>query len=524
MAGDDDLYPPSRLAAAQRATAAAGLDALLVTPGADLRYLTGYHAHLSERLTCLVLPAEGEPTLIVPTLERPAAEASPAPGTGLRLVDHADGTDPYPLVVAALGASPKPGGRPGSRAGGPNRMWAEQVLALRAALPATEQRLAGDVVRRPADAQVPGRGRRAAPGRGGDRRGARADGRVAAPRPHRDRGGRRHRRGDPRGRARRGRLRHRRVRAQRGQPAPRDVRPGDPDRRAGRGRHRRPDARRVLVGLHPYLCRGRHHPRSSRSTYAVLHDAQRRGRGRGAPGGHRAERRRGGPRRARPTAGYGPAFLHRTGHGIGLDGHEEPYIVAGNDIPLEPGMAFSVEPGIYLAGRTAPGSRTSSSAPNPGWSVSTPCRPSWWSYEYSRPRRPDPAHRRGVRDLLDLTREIADAELAPRAADFEARGEFPRERAPHARPGRPARPALPGGVRRRRPALRGVPPGAGGAGPAVGWRWPRRCQRAHPRLLPGRDVRRPMPSASASCPTCSAVSCSARTACPSRPAAPTRRR
>ncbi|BCB90346.1 hypothetical protein Psuf_076590 [Phytohabitans suffuscus] len=50
-------------------------------------------------------------------------------------------------------------------------------------------------------------------------------------------------------------------------------------------------------------------------------------------------------------AGYGEAFLHRTGHGIGLDGHEEPYIVAGNALPLEPGMAFSVEPGIYLAGR-----------------------------------------------------------------------------------------------------------------------------------------------------------------------------
>jgi Xaa-Pro aminopeptidase len=51
------------------------------------------------------------------------------------------------------------------------------------------------------------------------------------------------------------------------------------------------------------------------------------------------------------AAGYGDAFLHRTGHGIGLDGHEEPYIVAGNALPLEPGMAFSVEPGIYLAGR-----------------------------------------------------------------------------------------------------------------------------------------------------------------------------
>ncbi|WP_144924631.1 M24 family metallopeptidase [Halorubrum salsamenti] len=50
-------------------------------------------------------------------------------------------------------------------------------------------------------------------------------------------------------------------------------------------------------------------------------------------------------------AGYGEAFVHRTGHGVGLDVHEEPYIVAGNDRALEPGMAFSVEPGIYLDGR-----------------------------------------------------------------------------------------------------------------------------------------------------------------------------
>src|SRR5262249_48939390 len=54
-----------------------------------------------------------------------------------------------------------------------------------------------------------------------------------------------------------------------------------------------------------------------------------------------------------PTAdaGYGAAFLHRTGHGIGLDTHEPPYLVAGNTEPLAEGMTFSVEPGIYLAGR-----------------------------------------------------------------------------------------------------------------------------------------------------------------------------
>jgi Xaa-Pro aminopeptidase len=51
------------------------------------------------------------------------------------------------------------------------------------------------------------------------------------------------------------------------------------------------------------------------------------------------------------AAGFGPQFLHRTGHGIGLDGHEPPYIVSGNKTPLEEGMAFSIEPGIYLAGK-----------------------------------------------------------------------------------------------------------------------------------------------------------------------------
>ena len=64
----------------------------------------------------------------------------------------------------------------------------------------------------------------------------------------------------------------------------------------------------------------------------------------------RGDRRR-RARRHRPTAGFGPNFFHRTGHGIGLEGHEDPYLVAGNAEPLAAGMAFSVEPGIYLEGR-----------------------------------------------------------------------------------------------------------------------------------------------------------------------------
>jgi Xaa-Pro aminopeptidase len=56
-------------------------------------------------------------------------------------------------------------------------------------------------------------------------------------------------------------------------------------------------------------------------------------------------------RAARDVIEYGDRFIHRTGHGVGLDVHEEPYIVAGNDLELEPGMVFSVEPGVYLPGR-----------------------------------------------------------------------------------------------------------------------------------------------------------------------------
>ena len=79
----DTLAPMTveRLSRAKQAAAAAGLDAVLVTPGADLRYLTGYDAVPLERLTCLVLQASGDPVLVVPALERPAAEASPAAAT-----------------------------------------------------------------------------------------------------------------------------------------------------------------------------------------------------------------------------------------------------------------------------------------------------------------------------------------------------------------------------------------------------------------------------------------------------------
>ena len=88
-----------RLERARAAAAAAGVDVVLVTPGPDLRYLTGYEAMPLERLTCLVLPADGDPVLVVPALERPAAQASPAGSLGVEIVDWQETEDPIAQVT-----------------------------------------------------------------------------------------------------------------------------------------------------------------------------------------------------------------------------------------------------------------------------------------------------------------------------------------------------------------------------------------------------------------------------------------
>jgi Xaa-Pro aminopeptidase len=110
-----------------------------------------------------------------------------------------------------------------------------------------------------------------------------------------------------------------------------------------------------------------------RAVYQAVYEAQERGRTLARPGMTGAEIDA-LCRDHIERAGFGPYFTHRTGHGIGLDVHEEPYIVKSNKIPLAADMAFTVEPGVYLPGKggvrieddvilTESGSRTLTSCP-----------------------------------------------------------------------------------------------------------------------------------------------------------------
>jgi Xaa-Pro aminopeptidase len=333
-----------RLRRAGEVAAAQDTDLLLVTPGTDLHYLIGADGSSHERLTCLVLPAAGHrapPALVVPRLEAPGYAGLDLEGLGVEVVTWQDGEDPY-LLVSDL-------------AGGPTRisvvdsMAAAHVFGLRGALPEAEQFLAGPVLRelrmRKDAAEV---AELRAAGAAIDRVHARmgeflkagrteqqvgadiaaaivAEGHTGAAfvivgsgpngaSPHHDVSGRVIERGDV-------------VVIDIGGPLP--------------SGYYSDCTRTYAVGAEP--------PAAVREAYAVLQDAQERAVAAVRPG-VTAEQVDAAARRPITVGGLGERFVHRTGHGIGLDVHEEPYIVAGNALPLEPGMAFSVEPGVYLDG------------------------------------------------------------------------------------------------------------------------------------------------------------------------------
>ena len=149
------LIDPERLPRAMAATAEAGLDALLVSPGPNLRYLTGYDALPLERLTCLVLRPNADPIVVVPRLERSAAKASPLGDQGVEMLDWGETDDPYALVASLIPTA--------KRVAVDDHMWAEKVLAFAACCPTPSRAWAARAARA-ADPQV----------RRGDRRAARA--------------------------------------------------------------------------------------------------------------------------------------------------------------------------------------------------------------------------------------------------------------------------------------------------------------------------------------------------------------
>jgi Xaa-Pro dipeptidase len=335
----------SRLTRAREATRVAELDVLLITPSPDLRYLLGVGGESHERLTCLILPADGHPTLVVPALERPGLDGTPVLGLDLEIAEWTDGDDPYALVADLLRRSGSP-----VRAGVGDAMPAAHVLALRAALPACEQQLASTVLAqlrmRKDSAEIAAL---TAAGQAIDRVHARmgewlrvgrteaqvgadvaaaivAEGHTAAAfvivgsgqhgaSPHHDVSDRVVRPGDV-------------VVVDIGGPTPEGYF-SDCTRTYSLG-----EPADVDVAM----------------AYPVLQAAQDAAVAAVTPG-TTAQRVDATARALIADAGFGERFIHRTGHGIGLEVHEQPYIVAGNDLVLEPGMAFSIEPGIYLPGR-----------------------------------------------------------------------------------------------------------------------------------------------------------------------------
>jgi Xaa-Pro aminopeptidase len=345
--GTGPLVTVDRVHAARALAAGSGTDLLVLTPGSDLRYLTGYDAHAMERLTALAVPRQGEPFLVVPRLEAPMVEVSPAGALGLEVLAWDETDDPFALLAGAatarLGATP-------ARVAVGARTWAEHALGVQRALPGSALELAGPVLDRLRMVKSPAEIEELAlAGAAIDRVHARmaefltvgrteaavgadiaaailAEGHVGVDFTIVGSG--------PNGASPHHELSDRTIAAG-------DVVVVDIGGRTATG-YRSDCTRTYVVG-------GSAAPDVA-EWYAVLHAAQQAAVAVVRPG-VTAEQVDAAARQVIADAGWGEHFIHRTGHGIGLDSHEAPYIVEGNDLPLEPGMAFSVEPGIYLAGR-----------------------------------------------------------------------------------------------------------------------------------------------------------------------------
>src|ERR687892_692446 len=259
----------SRLARAAETAGSTGLDAVIVTPSADLIYLAGYDPPLLPRLTCLIVRPGRDPVLVVPRLEAQlATDAGIDELAEVRAWQETE--DPYALVRAVVGEG-------AARVACSHRMWAVHLLRLQALLPEAGFVGAEGVMgrlRSIKDAQELDLLKRAA---------RYADEAL-------------------------GRLLQTRLETR----TERDVARALGTLLLETGND---EVTFTIVGSGPNGASPHHEPTSREILF-----------------------------------GEGVLFVHRTGHGIGLEEHEWPYIVEGNDEPLRPGMCFSIEPGIYLPG------------------------------------------------------------------------------------------------------------------------------------------------------------------------------
>ncbi|MPY38307.1 aminopeptidase P family protein [Streptomyces adustus] len=330
----------ARMDRAARAAADAGLAGLLVAPGPDLVWLTGYAPPAAtERLTLLVLAAGQDPVLVVPALEAPdAAKATGAPALALR--DWTDGKDPYALTAGLLDAT--------GTFGISDNAWAMHLLAMQRALPGTSYvSLTDDLpmlraVKDPAELELLAAAGAAADATFEEIRDVRFAGRresdVAA-----DLAGLLRRHGHSQvdftivASGPNGANPHHEV-------GDRVIEDGDMvvlDFGGLKDGYGSDTSRTVHVG---------EPTDEERTVHDLVRAAQEAGFRAVRPGVACQEVDR-AARKVIEDAGYGPYFIHRTGHGIGVTTHEPPYMIEGEEQPLVPGMCFSVEPGVYLPGR-----------------------------------------------------------------------------------------------------------------------------------------------------------------------------
>ncbi len=331
-----------RFAARRELALAAATDAdlqgLLVTPGADLVYFTGYAPPPLERLTLLILAAGRAPALVVPALEQPGAEVAPGM-EGVELSPWRDAEDPYELAARMLRAG---------RYAVTDATWAVHLLALEHATADCFFVAAGRAIpllRAVKDQDEISRLRAAAEG---------ADAVFS-------------------------RIVTMAFEGRREIDVATDL-----DRLLREHGHERVDF--TIVGSGPNSASPHHHSaeraiglgdavvmdfggvangycsditrtvfvgeptQEQRDVYDTVRAAQQAAFDAVRPGVPAQEVDR-AARAFIEDAGYGAFFIHRTGHGIGIEIHEPPYIVAGNESPLQLGMTFSDEPGIYLPGK-----------------------------------------------------------------------------------------------------------------------------------------------------------------------------